>query len=376
MPNDSRKPRRVHVATGIYRQNGAYFAGYREPGTGRWRLKTLRATSVRDAKKERESLLAALREGRHAARPEVTVAALCAEWLATRRGRVAERTYEYDDSQVKRITSVLGDRRVQAVDVSDVRRLLTVTATLAEWTRYGMLRTLRQVLKMARDEGLIVRDPTEALQQHEKPKQRSRRFGRRLSPAELAAVLETAEQLVPAYAPLIVTLAYTGVRIREALGLRWHDVDLAAATIRLRWQLAKDDQRHVPIKTAAGVRDIPILPTLRRRLIEYRLASPWTRPCDPVFAATSGKPKAYRNARRAIGIVADAADVDLVSHDFRRSLASFLIVAARADEAAVTAVMGHANIETTRRIYAGDWREADEVNALVLRQLAEAGIGQ
>jgi integrase len=38
--------------------------------------------------------------------------------------------------------------------------------------------------------------------------------------------------------------------------------------------------------------------------------------------------------------------------------------------------MGHANIETTRRIYAGDWREAEERNALVLRQLAEAGIGQ
>jgi integrase len=68
--------------------------------------------------------------------------------------------------------------------------------------------------------------------------------------------------------------------------------------------------------------------------------------------------------------------IDLASHDFRRSLASFLIVAARADEAAVTAVMGHANIETTRRIYAGDWREAEERNAIVLRQLAEAGIGQ
>jgi hypothetical protein len=101
-----------------------------------------------------------------------------------------------------------------------------------------------------------------------------------------------------------------------------------------------------------------------------------TRPTDPVFAATSGKPKAYRNARRAVGSVADTLGVDLVSHDFRRSLASFLIVAARADEAAVTAVMGHANIETTRRIYAGDWREASERNALVLRQMADAGLGQ
>ena len=30
----------------------------------------------------------------------------------------------------------------------------------------------------------------------------------------------------------------------------------------------------------------------------------------------------------------------------------------------------------TMRIYAGDWREAEERNALVLRQLAQADIGQ
>jgi integrase len=183
-------------------------------------------------------------------------------------------------------------------------------------------------------------------------------------------------RLVPSFARLIVLLAFTGMRIREALGLRWEDIDLDEATIRLRWQLAPDDRTRVPLKTDAGARDIPILPALRRRLIEHRLASPWTRPGDPVFAATSGNPKAYRNVRRAIETVGDELELDLRSHDFRRSLASYLIVAARADEAAVTHVMGHANIETTRRIYAGDWREAEERNALVLRQLAEAGIGQ
>jgi integrase len=95
-----------------------------------------------------------------------------------------------------------------------------------------------------------------------------------------------------------------------------------------------------------------------------------------VFAATSGRPKAYRNVRPAIERIGGDLGVDLVSHDFRRSLASFLIVAARLDEAAVTAVMGHSSIETTRRIYAGDWREAEERNEVVLRQLADAGIGQ
>jgi hypothetical protein len=45
-------------------------------------------------------------------------------------------------------------------------------------------------------------------------------------------------------------------------------------------------------------------------------------------------------------------------------------------KAAVTGILGHKNIEITRRLYAADWREAEERNALVLRQLADAGIGQ
>jgi integrase len=196
-----------------------------------------------------------------------------------------------------------------------------------------MLRTLRQVLKVARDEGLLVREPTEALQPHERPKQRSRRKGRRLSPKELDDVIATAERIAPAYAPLVVLLAYTGLRIREALGLRWEDVDLDNATIRLRWQLTVDGKSRVPVKTEAGNRDLPILPALRRRLIAHRLASPWTRPRDPVFAATTGKPKQYNNVRRALGKIEKELGVDLVSHGFRRSLASFLIIAARADDA-------------------------------------------
>jgi integrase len=91
--------------------------------------------------------------------------------------------------------------------------------------------------------------------------------GRRLSPAQPEQVIATTERLTPGFAPLIVLLAFTGMRIREALGLRWRDVDLDEATIRLRWQLTKDDRRYVSVKTDAGVRDIPILPALRRRLI-------------------------------------------------------------------------------------------------------------
>jgi hypothetical protein len=38
-------------------------------------------------------------------------------------------------------------------------------------------------------------------------------------------------------------------------------------------------------------------------------------------------------------------------------------------------VLARTNIETTRRIYAADWRDAEERNQVVLRQLADAEIG-
>jgi hypothetical protein len=83
---------------------------YREPGTRTQRSKKLRATTLREARRERESLLAALREGRLAARSDITLGALADEWSATRLGRVTERTIEYDQRQLKRIKPVLGRR--------------------------------------------------------------------------------------------------------------------------------------------------------------------------------------------------------------------------------------------------------------------------
>jgi integrase len=90
---------------------------------------------------------------------------------------------------------------------------------------------------------------------------------------------------------------------------------------------------------------------------------------DPARASTTALQASTRFA-------VDASERSRLRRDKREADPSFLIVAARADEAAVTGLLGHKSIDTTRRIYAGDWREAEERNALVLRQLAHAGIGQ
>jgi integrase len=58
---------------------------------------------------------------------------------------------------------------------------------------------------------------------------------------------------------LLSTLVFAGLRISEALALRWGEIDLARGTLRI-------DQA----KTDAGVRTINLLPVLRDELREHK----------------------------------------------------------------------------------------------------------
>jgi hypothetical protein len=60
MQADSRNSRRERVAPGVYLKNGVYIAGFNDPNTGTWTMPTLTATTLREAKRERASLVAAL----------------------------------------------------------------------------------------------------------------------------------------------------------------------------------------------------------------------------------------------------------------------------------------------------------------------------
>jgi len=72
-------------------------------------------------------------------------------------------------------------------------------------------------------EDALVRSPLDKLDRREVPKQRSTKKPRRLDDAELERLFAAA---MPGYRIVFVLLAFTGLRIREALGLTWADVDL------------------------------------------------------------------------------------------------------------------------------------------------------
>jgi hypothetical protein len=60
------------------------------------------------------------------------------------------------------------------------------------------------------------------------------------------------------------------------------------------------DGTPVPPKTEAGRRTIPMLPTLRRALLTWKIKSPYTAPEDYIVCAAEGVPVMERNLCRAL----------------------------------------------------------------------------
>ena len=93
---------------------------------------------------------------------------------------------------------------------------------------------------------------------------RERRY---LTRAELARLLD---EVPPKWGPLFELLAATGLRISEAVGLRWSDLVLDCATPHLRVRRAIVKRAIVAPKSRHGARLIPLSSQLAATLRAHR----------------------------------------------------------------------------------------------------------
>ncbi len=151
---------------------------------------------------------------------------------------------------------------------------------------------------------------------------------------------------------LLATLTLAGLRIGEALSLRWRDVDLARGTITVR-----------AAKTDAGVRTVNVLPVLRDELGAYRARLDAT-PDALVFGTTIGSRQTTTNVRRRVLAKAvekankqlakdevEPLPEGLTPHSLRRTFASLLFAIGETPPY-VMAQMGHTTPNLTLAIYA------------------------
>jgi integrase len=360
---------------GLYVRDSRYIAGFRCPQSRRWRMQALDAETLTEARRERDGLLAALRESRIAGPDTATFADVFGEYQDAR--SLSPRTRAHEQHLVDRHLASLRTRRVQDVMASDLARVLRgLRETYSPWTGVAVYRILRGSFALALRRGILTRSPVDGLAPSERPKQRN---------AKRVAVLdaETMERLVAAgtserWRAALALAGYAGLRLGEIRALTWGDIDLDAGTLTVRRSLLPDGTPKAP-KTEAGTRTVPLLPALRRLLVAWKLRAPHTASADLVIATADGKPIAERNLRRALDDAKTAASLDgtdgrLSMHSLRHSFASMLATDLELPATTLARLTGHADAGFTLRVYARDSRDDAALVEDVLARANGAGI--
>lgn len=188
-----------------------------------------------------------------------------------------------------------------------------------------------------------------------------------VTPPTVEQVEAMAAVMPPYIRAAIVTLAGSGLRIGELLGLKVSDVDFKAGAIRVERQRLQSGKIGPP-KTAKSRRTVPVGEVVTDALLTHLAARPSK---EWLFTMEEGEPLNYRRwktewncARWALQAAEnEGAEREgrkpielphMVTHDLRHFYASALI-AGGASVKQVQLVLGHASAVITLRIYAHLW---------------------
>jgi integrase len=367
--------RRVRVAVGVYQrcdqrtgrpQAHKFEYTYRD-ATGRQVWQTAQASTKTDAKIGRAELLAAIRLGQRVERTSITVGDAAAPWLARgtgKHGAWEPSTKERYERIVRR--TILTSADGVGLPIGRVKVREHTVDRVAEWSRRNeyvlapttasiALVTLNQVCRYAARQGWLA-NPVARLEAGERPRWQTKPVGI-LQGEDLRRVLEHGGP----YRPLFEFLAFSGLRIGEALGLRWDDVDHGIGVIRVRQQLSRH-RTPKRLKTEAGRRDVVLSAAATAILRQRREASDHLGPDDLVFCTAAGRGLDYRKVGEGFRAAVKASGVTIggrVSlHSLRHGFA-LLLIAHGLNVVFVSRQLGHTKPTTTLGVYAHLYAQAD-----------------
>jgi integrase len=383
---------RERIAPNVYRRRttsgtDVYEATFRDVD-GRQRVRRLDARSERAAIREARAMLAARDNG-----DRVVAAGLTIDQLAERdffpmlaalaaAGRRSERGVDDDRDRYRlHVKPRLGEMLLGDVEPRHVSELIAAMRArrpkpYAEATIDNAVAVIRALYRLARSRGYVTRSPVDGLDSAERPKPSVGGAGRVLDELELAALVRGAADLPAAYRAGVTLLAYSGLRLSEALGLRWRDVDLVENELHVRGQLqprrGERGARWIArLKSDAGARVVVVFPAVERelvRLLELELAAGRGRDDDPVLCSRRGTPLNHRNlAVRGVEAAAKEAGLGKVTpKDLRASFCS-LAGRRRVDPVEAAQLTGH-SLNVWTRYYARSFGKAqrDEARARML----------
>jgi integrase len=293
-----------------------------------------------------------------------TVGYYLASWLEdVVKPSVRPLTHEQYSQHVRLyLAPALGHHRLSKLGVQHVRALVRqkLADQLSPRTVQLSLATLRRALGQALKDGLIARNVAALVDGPHQAGSERRTF----SPDEARVFLDAVvgDKLEALYT-VTVTL---GLRMGEALGLRWSDINFERRTLTINQTLERIGRGHgsklvlAEPKTSRSRRTLSLsalaVKALRQhyvRQIESRLAAgPDWQDSGLVFPTGRGTPFEPRNLYRDFHIILRRAGLPVIRfHDLRHSAAS-LMLAQGIQLRLIQEILGHSSIAVTANLYA------------------------
>ena len=168
------------------------------------------------------------------------------------------------------ILPAFGSLEIDGLTYSLLKRFVIekVDSGLSKNTVRLIVGTIRAMLNEARDDGLIETNPAQGLGKFYRSASNPRSEPNPFERDELQAILDGSKVYCPMYVDLILALACTGMRLGEAIALKWKDLDFRSSTIHVRRNLPSNPSlnRIETPKTKHGRRKIAMPPDLSHQL--------------------------------------------------------------------------------------------------------------
>jgi integrase len=354
--------RRAKGAGSVFRRADGRWSGHVDlsGATGNHRRKVVYGSSKKEVEERVRRLVNDVADGSPPPSRSPQVGAFLEQWLMAVRPTLRPSTYVSYECVVRlHLVPEIGRMTLEKLSVEHVTSLIAhkqADRRLSRTTVRYVLLILRNALTKAVRWGLVGRNVATLVD----PPRLSHKDVRVLSPEETNKLLAAARG--EAIEGLVTLAVSTGVRLGEALGLQWHDIDLDRRQLRINKSLQRvSGQGQVlmetktrrsrrslvlPVKTAEALR----AHRLQQDQLRRSAGSAWQKG-DFVFTSSTGKPLDQRNVLRMFRRVLRKAKLPRMRfHDLRHSCAS-LLLAQNVSPRVVMETLGHSRISVTLDTY-------------------------
>jgi integrase len=335
---------------------------------------TIHASTKALAQDEAAKIVASIATGLHVDPSTETVGAFVERWLRDwAAANVSNQTYEgYAQMLRKHLSARVGKMAIQKLRAADLQAVYAAMAAdeLADRTRLHLHRITRVMLKHGVQWGIIPRNVADMV---DAPRVRTDEV-QILTAGEVQTLLEFLRDK-PLYAITALALG-TGLRRGELLALRWQDIDLDGAHLRVERALEETKRGGLAFKspkTRHGRRTVTlpastvaVLREHRKSQQEHRLRFGLGRASADALAFSDwdGSPRSPRAFTLEWGKMATAASLTVSFHSLRHTHASMLI-ADGLDVLSLSRRLGHGSAAITLGVYGHLFKPDDRAAAVM-----------